>query len=153
MGRVFQPSLIIYDPFSLLGMMAARVLGIPSVCTITVPALNSYPILSGLASEEEKRRKLQDYRDSSTLSKIGGALKIRWGINPVEEAVLMSCYVPKGLNICTGIIEFEQKMPDAVKAIHGGANSMMESIAASVAQVQRPDFVPRQRRRVCVQLG
>jgi len=117
--RVFQPSLIIYDPFSLLGMMAARVLGIPSVCTITVPALNSYPILSGLASEEEKRRKLQDYRDSSTLSKIGGALKKRWGINPVEEAVLMSCYVPKGLNICTGIVEFEQKMPDAVKAIYG----------------------------------
>jgi len=117
--REFEADLIIYDPFVLSPVVAASILDLPCVSTITVSNFNQYTMLCDKHTEEEKALGVEEYRQSKTLSKYHQLFLEKYNFDIYKKVVLLNNYLPKGLNLCSGIKDFEVKMPEVVKAIYG----------------------------------
>jgi len=117
--REFEADLIIYDPFVLSPVVAASILDLPCVSTITVSNFNQYTMLCDKHTEEEKAVGVEEYRQSKTLSKYHQLFLEKYNFDIYKKVVLLNNYLPKGLNLCSGIKDFEVKMPEVVKAIYG----------------------------------
>ncbi|WZN65583.1 UDP-glucoronosyl and UDP-glucosyl transferase [Chloropicon roscoffensis] len=112
--RAFKPDVIVYDPFAIAGAIAARMLDVPAVCTVTVPNVGSIPIFAGCSCDGDKRKKLEEVRASKSLIDLGRRFEELLGFDPLETMLVMSAYLPNGLQLCTGVKSFEQKIPDFV---------------------------------------
>jgi len=118
--REFEADLIIYDPFVLSSVVAASILDLPCVSTITVSNFNQYTLLCDRHTEEEKALGIEEHKQSKTLSKYHKLFLEKYDFDIFSNVVLLNNYLPQGLNLCSGIEDFEQKMPEVVKPVYGG---------------------------------
>merc|ERR1712176_657226 len=116
---VFQPDLILYDPVLLNPPVAAYLMNVPCCSTITFPGFNYYSMFYGKHNEEEKMLTMEEYKQSNTLATYRNLYFERYNFDIFNNLVLLNHFLPKGLNICTGIKEFELKMPNVVKEVYG----------------------------------
>merc|ERR1712072_1246235 len=117
--REFEADLIIYDPFVLSSVVAASILDLPCVSTITVSNFNQYTLLCDRHTEEEKALGIEEHKQSKTLSKYHKLFLEKYYFDIFSRVVLLNNYLPQGLNLCSGIKDFEQKMPEVVKPVYG----------------------------------
>jgi len=117
--KKFGADLILYDPFVVSAPIAAYVLNIPCVSTVTVPSVNHYTALAGRTSEEEYRLALEEIQESSTMQRFASLLKEKYNFDVFDKFIMLNNYLKTGLNICTGIKDFEPAMPEAVKEKYG----------------------------------
>ena len=117
--KKFGADLILYDPFVVSAPIAAYVLNIPCVSTVTVPSVNHYTALAGRNGEEEYRLALEEIQESSTMQRFASLLKEKYNFDVLDKFIMLNNYLKTGLNICTGIKDFEPAMPEAVKEKYG----------------------------------
>merc|ERR1712176_373562 len=117
--KKFGADLILYDPFVVSAPIAAYVLNIPCVSTVTVPSVNHYTALAGRTSEEEYRLALEEIQESSTMQRFASLLLEKYNFDVFDKFIMLNNYLKTGLNICTGIKDFEPAMPEAVKEKYG----------------------------------
>jgi UDP:flavonoid glycosyltransferase YjiC (YdhE family) len=117
--REFEADLIIYDPFVLSPVVAASILDLPCVSTTTVSNFNQYTLLCDRHTEEEKALGIEEHKQSKTLSKYHKLFLEKYDFDIFSRVVLLNNYLPQGLNLCSGIKDFEQKMPEVVKPVYG----------------------------------
>jgi len=117
--RRFGPDLIVYDPFLINPPIAAHLLNVPCCGTITFPGFNYFHMLYGHHTQECMRHAIEEYKQSKTLVTYRDLYLERYGFDIFKNFVLLNNSLPKGLNICTGIKEFELKMPNVVKEVYG----------------------------------
>jgi len=117
--KKFGADLILYDPFVVSAPIAAYVLNIPCVSTVTVPSVNHYTALAGRTSEEEYRLALEEIQKSSTMQRFASLLLEKYNFDVFDKFIMLNNYLKTGLNICTGIKDFEPAMPEAVKEKYG----------------------------------
>mmetsp|Transcript_8297 Transcript_8297/g.15355 ORF Transcript_8297/g.15355 Transcript_8297/m.15355 type:complete len:518 (+) Transcript_8297:365-1918(+) len=120
--KEFDCDLIIYDPFFVNAAAAAYLLNIPCVSTITFPGFNVYPIFFGKHTEEERSVALEEYKQSSTVSKVRDWYFENYTFDIFSNVIPSAHYFSSGLNICTGIKEFDLEMPQAVSEVYGGVD-------------------------------
>ncbi len=99
--------------------MAARVLDVPSVSSLTLPGFNVYPALLSCAAGAEAEQRSSVLK-SRIFSKCRDFFIKHYSIDMFDEYVSMSFYNRDGLCICTGIRELDPEMPECVKGIYGG---------------------------------
>jgi len=117
--KAYRPDLIIYDPFLVNPAVAAYILNVPACSTITFPGFNYYPMCYGKHTEEEKSLAVEEYKQSKTLLKYRNLYLQKYSFDIFSNLMPMTNYLPKGLNLCTGIKDFELEMPEVVKEIYG----------------------------------
>jgi UDP:flavonoid glycosyltransferase YjiC (YdhE family) len=117
--KAYEPDLIVYDPFLLNPAIAAYMLNVPCCSTITFPGFNYYSMFYGRHTEHEKKLAVDEYKQSKTLSKYRNLFLEKYSFDIFSNFIPTNNYLPRGLNLCTGIKDFDQKMPEVVKPVYG----------------------------------
>merc|ERR1712072_9577 len=83
---------------------------------------NCYPIFFGKHTEEERSVALEEYKQSTTVSKVRDWYFENYTFDIFSNVIPSAHYFSSGLNICTGIKEFDLGMPQAVSEVYGGVD-------------------------------
>ena len=85
-----------------------------------LPGFNVYPILMGRHTEKEKNSSIEEFKCSRFLQKYYKDFQEQYGFDLFDQFVPASYFLRSGLQICTGIEEFDLKMPPVFKDLYGG---------------------------------
>jgi len=117
-----RPDAIIYDPFLTFPLVAASILQIPTVATVTFPGVNMFPSI--IATDEQQQQELVHlYRTHPTLQEFNSYMKRKFGVDVLEYCLPLSNVIPTGLQICTGLPEFDVPLPSIMKKTYGEISS------------------------------
>ena len=83
------------------------------------PGFNVYPLLMGRHTEEEKDSAIEEIKASKFLQKYYKIIREEYNFNSLSLYAPLSPFLETGLQICTGIEEFDLEMPQVMKQIFG----------------------------------
>jgi len=101
----FKPDVIIYDPKASCACLSAVVQQVPCVTTQTFPGQNFIHPLMGL-SKEDADRFIEAQSKSVLVNKYNNRIIEKYGHDLLSHSTLCHAVIPTGLQICTGIEEF-----------------------------------------------
>jgi len=117
--EAFAPQLILYDPAFVNPPLAAYLLGCPCASMVTYPSMNHIVNFTADKTHEGKAKVLAALRMSKTMRHYRNLYLDMYSFDLFANFVQPYNYLPGGLQICTGIREFELEMPPAVREIYG----------------------------------
>merc|ERR1712159_662338 len=110
---------LISDPILLNATIAAAQTDVPVVCVVTFPGFSSVPLWCGKDTEEERRDALESFKRAGVIANAARSLKQMYGIDFFENFLPSLHMLPKSLNLCTGIPEFDEELPAVAKEVMG----------------------------------
>ena len=116
----YSPDVIIHDNCLAIPAYAAYLMNIPVVSLCTLPSINHIGIFMGRKTDEEMLVTLEDYRNSTLLKRARDEFLQKYAFDIFEDAALVQPYLKNGLNICTGIKDFELDIPQVIKDNYEG---------------------------------
>jgi len=77
--------------------------------------------MTGKDTEEEKRDALESFKRAGVITNAAKSLKQMYDIDFFENFVPSLHMLPKSLNLCTGIPEFDEELPAVAKEVMGSS--------------------------------
>lgn len=111
----YQPDLIVHDNCSAIPAIGAYMLNIPVVSNITLPSISSYIPFIGLDKDEDKLEALENIQRSKVMQSARDRILELSKFDIFKDGAIGTIYLKNGLNICTGIKDFELDIPQVIK--------------------------------------
>jgi len=118
--KEYSPNLIIADPVYATPFIAASLLQIPCVSTLTLPGFGCLPQFFGYNTEEERRKNLKMIKRGAIVTKARERLYSLYGFDYFDNFLPLSNMLPTGLNLCTSIAEFDSGIPAELMEAYSG---------------------------------
>merc|ERR1711977_499974 len=117
----FAPNVIIYDPKATCACLTAVMFGCPCVATQTYPGMNFIHPLIGLNFTEADNF-IEAQSKSVLVNKYNNRIIEKYGHDLLSHSMLCHAVIPTGLQICTGIEEFNCELSPRSEHLLKGMN-------------------------------